>query len=245
VFDVLVSQARVVILFDEIDRLLLDRESERYEGQGDMFQFMTPSMLTKINTLRRTRRSIFVIATNYAERIDGAIKRPGRIDIQIPLLPPNLAQRRKFLRDFVEDPKENIGLTLTAEDYDLLAKSTPLFTFTELEHLVRSCSVDSATPIEERIGPAVLEQPASITLVGYRSRFETNKGDLLRDMSRGPWKEFALLVYLQAEVDERPIAEWGMGEWAKDVLQNRAPQQLMDELDEPVRDKLKELFATV
>ncbi len=37
-----------VILFDEIDRLILDRDSKAYSEQSDVFQFMTPSMLIKI-----------------------------------------------------------------------------------------------------------------------------------------------------------------------------------------------------
>ncbi len=88
IMEVLNAQSDVVILLDEIDRLLLDRNSEQYGLQSDMFQFMTPSMLTKLHDLREMKRSVFVIATNYAERIDSAIKRPGRIDRQLLVLPP-------------------------------------------------------------------------------------------------------------------------------------------------------------
>jgi SpoVK/Ycf46/Vps4 family AAA+-type ATPase len=55
-------------------------------------------MLTKINDLRKAKRSIFVIATNYANRIDPAIKRIGRIDHKLLLLPPNLERRRAMIR---------------------------------------------------------------------------------------------------------------------------------------------------
>src|SRR5262249_3200023 len=82
IFQALEQMSNVVVLFDEIDRLLLDRDAVAYSRQGDLFQFMTPGMLTKINNLREKKRLIFVIATNYAERIDAAIKRAGRIDEQ-------------------------------------------------------------------------------------------------------------------------------------------------------------------
>src|SRR5215217_8785811 len=60
IFDALRQQDRVVIFFDEIDRLILDRTSSRYEEQGDFFQFMIPSMLTKFQTLHDVGRVIFI-----------------------------------------------------------------------------------------------------------------------------------------------------------------------------------------
>ena len=77
---VLRAQSDSVVLFDEIDNFLLDRDTRRYAKQETVLQFMTPGMLTKLNDLRRAERIILVIATNYENRIDPAIKRPGRID---------------------------------------------------------------------------------------------------------------------------------------------------------------------
>jgi hypothetical protein len=53
IFNSLQEISEKVVLFDEIDRLLLDRDSPEYARQDDIFQFMTPSMLTKLRTLRR------------------------------------------------------------------------------------------------------------------------------------------------------------------------------------------------
>ena len=97
VFHALEQMSTVVVLFDEIDRLLLDRDAKAYNTQGDIFQFMTPGMLTKINDLGAKKRLIFIISTNYAERIDGAIKRSGRIDQQYLWLPPDAKRRPDIL----------------------------------------------------------------------------------------------------------------------------------------------------
>lgn len=97
IFQMLEAQEQAVILFDEIDSFLLDRDSKFYRDQETLFQFITPGMLTKINDLRKAERSIFIIATNYANRIDPAIKRVGRIDDRILLLPPNLARRKAMI----------------------------------------------------------------------------------------------------------------------------------------------------
>ena len=70
-----------------------------------MFQFMTPSMLVKIKDLRTKEKSIFIIATNYEERIDSAIKRSGRIDLKYLINPPNLIQRKAILVELLVDAK--------------------------------------------------------------------------------------------------------------------------------------------
>jgi SpoVK/Ycf46/Vps4 family AAA+-type ATPase len=97
IFQMLEAQSDSVILFDEIDAFLLDRDSDHYRNQDTLFQFLTPGMLTKINDLRKANRSIFIIATNYANRIDAAIKRPGRIDQKYMLLPPDLGKRKLII----------------------------------------------------------------------------------------------------------------------------------------------------
>lgn len=98
IFQTLEAQERCIILFDEIDSFLLDRDSQLYRDQDSLFQFLTPGMLTKINDLRKRKRSIFIIATNYADRIDSAIKRAGRIDKQYLLPLPNAERRIIILK---------------------------------------------------------------------------------------------------------------------------------------------------
>src|SRR5205823_5961239 len=51
IFDYLLEMNRVVVLFDEIDHLVLDRSSKLYASQDNVFQFMTPSMLPKLKAL--------------------------------------------------------------------------------------------------------------------------------------------------------------------------------------------------
>ena len=89
IFSCLMEQENAVILFDEIDQFVLDRDSERYNSQSDVFKLLTPGMLPKFQDLRDNKKCIFIVATNYAERIDPAITRLGRIDIKVPLMPPN------------------------------------------------------------------------------------------------------------------------------------------------------------
>ncbi len=108
IFQTLELQDRCVILFDEIDSFLLDRDSELYKTQDSLFQFLTPGMLTKINDLRKKKRCIFIIATNYANRIDPAIKRTGRIDKKYLLPLPNALRREKIMGDAVQKKRADV-----------------------------------------------------------------------------------------------------------------------------------------
>lgn len=97
VFDVLQWQPHAVVLFDEVDHLLLDRETDLYTDLDTAFQFLTPGMLTKLQALRTGAQVVFIIATNYGDRIDPAIKRTGRIDEKILVLPPDRKARERIL----------------------------------------------------------------------------------------------------------------------------------------------------
>ncbi len=97
IFDYLVELDGVVVLFDEVDRLLLDRDSDTYFSQQDVFKFMTPSMLPKLTALHKATGVKFLIATNYGEVLDSAVIRSERVDILLLVPPPNLAARRKIL----------------------------------------------------------------------------------------------------------------------------------------------------
>jgi hypothetical protein len=90
IFDRLQSLRECVILFDEIEEFCLDRESPGISMESRM---LTTAMLTAINDLRRTKQSVFFIATNRLRAFDAAIIRPGRFDIQLFVGTPNLESR--------------------------------------------------------------------------------------------------------------------------------------------------------
>jgi ATPase family associated with various cellular activities (AAA) len=231
-FSVLRSQSRCVVLFDEIDRLLLDRDGSAYGKQGDMFQFMTPSMLTKINDLRQAESCLFVIATNYADRIDAAIKRPGRIDSHLLLLPPNLKQRETIIRDV----SDRASVSLWPDEHiRMLARATPLFVFKEIERAVFDVQrqIGQGQAFAMACGRIEKSQP-TISLSAYRTRFgeEQRKADSVLttlEIDKGPWLETCMLAYLRLEADAPPPDDW-----ARTVIAAK-----IGSLDEPVRSVLK------
>jgi len=91
--------SRVVIFFDEIDELIRDRSDEK-EGQRSALSFLTPSFLTKLQDLRKAAKKnefIFILATNYKDRIDSAAIRSGRVDQSILVAYPDAPARANLL----------------------------------------------------------------------------------------------------------------------------------------------------
>lgn len=85
VFGMLAATERVVVLLDEFDELVRERGSGSSEFVS---RFLTTSMLPKIQALAERRRIVWLLATNHIEIFDSAIRRPGRFDMIVPLLPP-------------------------------------------------------------------------------------------------------------------------------------------------------------
>jgi hypothetical protein len=199
VFDALMSLTNTIVFFDEIDQLILDRESKAYGKQGDIFKFMTPSMLSKLQDLRAYRRVSFIIATNYADHIDRAIKREGRIDKAILCLPHNRAARREQLQRIVDNGKysepwgdENVA------HLDQLVMKTVLFVYQELRGVVAPFLGNTGTAEERRksILQAALarDMPApQITLQAYTNRLASD------EFQQKPYGEYLRLLILRLE----------------------------------------------
>ena len=219
IFDVLISQADSVILFDEIDSFLLDRDLPRHSQQETIFQFMTPGMLTKLNDLRRAKRVIFIIATNYESRIDPAIKRTGRIDRTYLVLPPDSAARSRIIARLIEEKwrvrvsgsepdlpmREELAEVVEREigeaDWQELLKQSLFLGYKDIEGSIKEAEEKNIADLTTR-----LRERARTTRLGpYLYRF-TEKLERAK-----PLNEFLGLVRLALEVgqDEELVDEKG------------------------------------
>jgi len=238
IFQVLQEQTDLVVLFDEVDNLLLDRDSKFYREQGDIFKLLTPGMLTKLNGLARRRRVVLIVATNYYERIDRAIKRPGRIDARYLVLPPDQAQRGAFLRTVVDGWDRIPGAKRTQ-----IEQATVRFTYQELydlwAYVVRRRSTTQSKKLEQALLEAIEQVRPIITLGAYTARLGMEgvpgeaKSETSADTLERAWEEFALLAYLELEalgkLPDQP-------EWLPKALQNALHQRAI--ADPRIADKL-------
>jgi adenylate kinase family enzyme len=103
VFQMLSKLTHVVILFDEFDSILLDRAKRDPERiPTSVIEFLTPGMLPKLkalNSASKTGRMSYVLATNFLDRIDSAVRRSGRFDEKVGIYPPDVISRLGRLLD--------------------------------------------------------------------------------------------------------------------------------------------------
>ena len=251
IFDVLGELKNIVVLFDEIDRLITDRDSDRYLKQGDILQLMTPSMLTKLNDLRRKKKLIFVVSTNYFERIDRAIRRPGRIDQHFLISPFDQKSRVALLNSFICKFK---GLGKKGKDWELpsngemrlnnIAKLAPLLVFEELKRVfdksTSGLGKGDINGLLQNLESEIQKVNPSITLVSYKRKFAEETLD-----PEKPYVEFFSLCFLLAEVDraDGDVESFFQEQWEEWKKKN-APEVGEFISDKWVKEQLKRLTKT-
>jgi SpoVK/Ycf46/Vps4 family AAA+-type ATPase len=94
-FEAARRQAPCVLFFDEVDALGRKRSLMRHSaGSGVISQF-----LSELDGMQSDNRSVFVLAaTNHPWDVDAALRRPGRLDRMLLVLPPDASAREAILR---------------------------------------------------------------------------------------------------------------------------------------------------
>lgn len=128
----------VVILFDEVEELVLNRDSDSVVHTDQRSRLLTTSMLPRINDLRSTCRVVFIFATNYLNHIDNAISRTGRFDCVHCVMPPDEVERKNILESILKknniDDQNPIYKTLLNKAN---LKATHKFCYSDLRDLIK------------------------------------------------------------------------------------------------------------
>jgi ATPase family associated with various cellular activities (AAA) len=99
IFRRLMEIDHTVVLFDEVDELVREREDE-HDAFG---RFLTTSMLPKLAELWKQKKVIYFVATNHIKYFDRAITRSQRFDALILVSPPayraKIDQLTRILKD--------------------------------------------------------------------------------------------------------------------------------------------------
>ena len=112
IFRMLEQTERVVVLFDEFDELVRERGSSNAEP---LSRFLTTAMLPKFARLHKAGTLVFIIATNNIGEFDLAIRREGRFDRVVQIMPPTYeAKLGKSDWGFKEKFKE-LGVEMTPQ----------------------------------------------------------------------------------------------------------------------------------
>ncbi|HET6756907.1 MAG TPA: ATP-binding protein [Burkholderiales bacterium] len=131
IFDAARRAAPCVLFFDEIDALGRKRSLMRQSAGRDVVN----QLLAELDNVSNDNRGVFVLAaTNHPWDVDIALRRPGRLDRTLLVLPPDEAARETILH-------YHLGKRPT-EDVDLrwLANKTEAYSGADLAHLVESAA---------------------------------------------------------------------------------------------------------
>lgn len=145
IFAILRALGQVVVFVDEADQASGKREG----GDGDSgLSGRVYSMLAKEMSETRNRgRIIWVFATSRPDLVEVDLKRQGRLDVHIPLFPPETAAEREALLLAIA---RKLKLPLTAEDLPPFPEQLTLGG-NELEGvLVRALRVHELSPEPRR-----------------------------------------------------------------------------------------------
>jgi len=151
-FRVIAYLRNVVVLFDEIEELVHDRDTSDRASR-----LLTTSMLPRIHALRDSRRVVFIFATNHEERLDDAASRLGRFDIIRAVMPPDTAERAGMLTTLVK--KFKLQALLDGEIAQL-AERAENFSYMDLFGLVRHLAI--ATQGKDAMEAHVLDRAIEV-----------------------------------------------------------------------------------
>ena len=150
IFEDLMDLSGVLVFFDEMDALVQARDNGAHL---DVFsQFLTTTMLPKLTRLHDGARVVFIMATNYQDRFDAAIKRSGRFDLLLCMGPPKLQEKldRVHVVYKLEKATENTKQAgVLVEEFlkpnQELIDQFALLTFGELKEFMKGISKSETT----------------------------------------------------------------------------------------------------
>lgn len=180
-----------VIFLDEIDALGRKRSLRRESAGRDIVN----QLLTELDNVKGGNKSLYVLAaTNHPWDVDSALRRPGRLDRTLLVLPPDEEARKVLLqREFENRPTESL-------DLDTLAKKTEHFSGADLVHLCESAAeIAIADSVKSSKVRAINQKDCKKALKDLRpstrSWFETAKNYALFANDGGAYDD--LLAYMR------------------------------------------------
>lgn len=105
-----------VVFFDEIDAIGFSRTNQRSAATRNL----VATLLTELDGIGNDNNSVFVLAaTNQPWDVDPALRRPGRFDRTLLVLPPDIEARRAIFETHLRNrPTANIDLNQLARKTD-------------------------------------------------------------------------------------------------------------------------------
>jgi len=168
------KRAPCIVFIDEIDAVGGRRAGgATASGQDERSQTLN-ALLVEMDGFSSSDTIVVLAATNRPDILDPALRRPGRFDRQVNILPPDLKGRIKILE--IHGAKVSLAPGL---DIDKIAHMVPGFTGAELANLVNEAALMAARDGKDRIDYVDFEHARDRILMGVE-----RKGMILSDNDR-------------------------------------------------------------
>lgn len=148
-----------IIFIDEIDAIGKKRGQGQSGADSEREQTLN-QLLVCMQGFEQTKGIIVMAATNMAESLDEALKRPGRFDYQVSVdLPDTLGREKIFMIH-----TRNMRLAPNVRIRDLAVR-TPQFSGADIEQACNEAAIAAAERLEARMAGATPEEIAAMDKV--------------------------------------------------------------------------------
>lgn len=173
-FEIARAKAPSIVFIDEIDGLIPRRDN--LSMSQDYKQEEINEFLMQFNDAGK-QNILIVAATNQPQLLDPALLRPGRMDVQVYVSPPDKEARKELFEMFLDERP------LGDVDFDYIAEITPNYASVDIEYIANEAAritlVEGGSKItQETIVDVIKRTPPSI------SQEELNKYEQYRARQR-------------------------------------------------------------
>ncbi len=163
-----------IVFIDEIDAVGASRTGSSSAGGQDERGQTLNALLVEMDGFDTSDTIVVLAATNRPDILDPALRRPGRFDRQINILPPDIKGRIKILEIFAKKVKLAPDVVLAA-----IGQATPGFTGAELANLVNEAALLAGRKGKSEIGAHEFDVARDRILMGVE-----RKGLVMTDKDR-------------------------------------------------------------
>ncbi|MCO5596012.1 hypothetical protein L7F22_050065 [Adiantum nelumboides] len=167
------KDAPSIVFIDEIDAVAKGRDGRLRTVSNDEREQTLNQLLTELDGFESTSTVIVLGATNRADVLDPALRRPGRFDRIVMVEPPDRQGRHEILN--VHVTKKQLPL---AKDVDLnmVAASTSGFTGADLANLVNEAALLAGRANKVEVGKEDFTRAVERSIAGIEKKRSSLQG---------------------------------------------------------------------
>jgi len=205
IFSTARANAPSVIFFDEFDSIAGKR---RDDSESSFYNKIVTQLLSLLDGMEEREEVIVIAATNKPDSIDPALRRPGRLDFEINISPPDELGREEILKIHTKEmPLDN------NVDLEELSKTLYGYVGADIEAICKEAALYSVRRNSEKIKENVLDfKNLKVTIEDFKkakNKIKPSAGrEVLSYKSNVKWNDIIGLEEVKNELMKKIIYPW-------------------------------------